>query len=190
MDQEKAPLQEERKTEMPSYFQEKPVFIENLVRRKTDKEVVLRKLLVILVAMLVFYASLYIPQIDRYWIVPLLVCAFGAGVLWNYQNMEYEFSLTGPELDVVIIYGRRKRKEYLSLNCREVQQLSPMRKAYKQIWSSKKNKIYFAASHINSKDRWFALFNDKQGRKSILIFEPTEEMLEVLRRYTGRNFME
>lgn len=177
-------------SELPSYLWDKPVFVENLVRRKTDKQIFLQKILMVLLAMLVFYLLLYVPVLDQYWIVSLLVCGLAASILWNYQNMEYEFSLTGPELDVVVIYGRRKRKDLVSLHCSEIQQLSPMRKAYRDTWGAKNNQIYFAASHLNSKTRWFALFTNKQGKRSILIFEPTEEMLTQMRRYVGSNYME
>ena len=173
-----------------SWMPENPAFIEHLVRRRMDKEVILRKALAILIPLLVFYLTLYIPQIEKAWFIPLLLCGFAAGVLWNYQNMEYEYTLTDEELDVVTIFGRRKRKEYLTINCREVHQLSPMKKKYQHVWGNKQNKVYFAASHINSKDRWFALFNDKQGKRSILIFEPSEEMLTQMRRYAGSNFKE
>lgn len=166
-------------------------FVENLVRRKTDYEIILRKLVVVFLALLGAFLCMYVPLLAQYWYVPLLVFAILGGIAWNYQNMEYEFSLTGGDLDVVVIHAKQKRKKLLSLNCRDIQQLSPMRKAYKEIWGSRNNKIYYAASHPNSKLRWFALFYDTQGKKSILIFEPTEEMLAVMKRYVSpQNYKE
>lgn len=167
----------------PSYFRDDSLFCEQLVTRRLDKEIIIRKILCLLLTSLAFVLSLYIPGIDKYWYIPLLGFAFLGATLWTYQNMEYEYQLTNCDLDITAIYARRKRKELLSVDCRDFHQLSPMKSKYKSIWSSKQNVIYFAASHINSKERWFAIFNNKDGRRSILIFEPNEEMMEIFRRF-------
>lgn len=171
-------------------MEEKSAFVEHIVKRGNDAEMVLRKMLVVCLTLLIPCICLFFPFLEQFALLALLVCAAVGTYFFMLQSVEYEFAVTGGQLDVDLIRGKRKRKHMLTVDGHDMELMAPMKRAYMgEFNSSSIQKRYFAASSPKSKTRWFALFHNDKGQKSILIFEPTPEMLSALKFAVGpRNF--
>ena len=171
-------------------MEEKSAFVEHIVKRGNDAEIVLRKMLVVCLTLLIPSIFLFFPFLEQFAFLALLVCAAIGTYFFMLQNVEYEFAVTSGQLDVDMICGKRKRKHMVTVDGKDIELMAPMKRAYMGDFNSSSiQKRYFAASSPKSRTRWFALFNNEKGQKSVLIFEPTPEMQTALRFAVGpRNF--
>ncbi len=167
------------------------VFIEHMVRRKSDSRLVAVKLLIAVAAftaiLALFALLMLVPSLLTF--IPLLIAGviWGAWILIRRRNLEFEYILTNGELDVDKIIARRTRKRVLSVDCRGFDILAPMTKEYLREYDSASiAKRVDASSSPESDRRWFAVFNGKDSARTLLIFEPSEKMLEVFRRLIPR----
>ncbi|MDI3508641.1 MAG: hypothetical protein PWP48_1880 [Clostridiales bacterium] len=123
----------------------------------------------------------------------ILLVAFGgltylAYVTRNKQSTEYEYTFTNGELDVAAVIMNNKRKKLLSANAKEFESIAPVSDdSYKRLANSMKDMKVYKAYRNNDVDRlYYGLFNH-DGVKSILLFEPSEELLNLFKTYIPRN---
>jgi hypothetical protein len=123
----------------------------------------------------------------------ILLVAFGgltylAYVTRNKQSTEYEYTFTNGELDVAAVIMNNKRKKLLSANAKEFESIAPVSDdSYKRLANSMKDMKLYKAYRNNDVDRlYYGLFNH-DGVKSILLFEPSEELLNLFKTYIPRN---
>jgi hypothetical protein len=159
------------------------VFIEQLVKKLPDSRSTLRRFAIVMgVALVPFfflYAAPYVPFLDMFVLPVLVLCVWGGMVLWRRTGLEYEYIFTNGSLDVDVIYGRRSRKRLLTVDCTGFEILAPVSEQYaKQFTSQSIVKRIVASSHVSSPGRWFAVFNDKDGKRTLLIFEPGERIMD------------
>ncbi|AEE96877.1 DUF6106 family protein [Mahella australiensis] len=123
----------------------------------------------------------------------ILLVAFGglaylAYVTRNKQSTEYEYTFTNGELDVAAVIMNNKRKKLLSANAKEFESIAPVSDdSYKRLANSMKDMKVYKAFRNNDVDRlYYGLFNH-DGVRSILLFEPSEELLNMFKAYIPRN---
>ena len=158
------------------------VFVEHMVARRSSGAVLLQKCLLALAALAVAVLSfLFIPVIAM---LPAVGAGWGAFVLIGRLDLEYEYIVTNGEMDVDKIMGRKSRKRLLTVDCRTFDILAPCKEEHRAEMESQSIATRIDVSaHLSSPGRWFAVYNARDGARTLLIFEPNERMLEAFRLY-------
>lgn len=166
------------------------VFLEQIVARKNTGIDVLKKLGIVLAAVVIsVFAFLFLPQL-----VPVLAslnifivvgASFGAWYLITSMNVEYEYILTNGEIDVDKIIARRKRKRLITVNTRQFTAFGPYRP------QEHANESYastiMACSSVEDPNTYYAVSDHAKFGKCILIFNPNEKIVENIKQFVKRN---
>lgn len=99
----------------------------------------------------------------------------------RYFSIEHEYIVTNGELDVDIIYGKKKRKRLATINNKNLEIMAPL-SSDKSLNGDFKKRID-ASSGIKENKKYYAVFNHKEFGRTLLIFEPSDEMLENIKYY-------
>ena len=163
------------------------IFMEKLVTRKKTLTDHLITAGIIIAAALLIMVVLSIPilaQLGLSLIVAAGIAYLGYRLITS-RNIEYEYIVTNGDLDIDVIISKRKRKRIFSANCREFDIVSPVKSShFDQSVQNIRNRID-ASSSRDSPDAYFVTLN-YNGEKTLVIFEPTEKMLNNFRFYIPR----
>lgn len=114
----------------------------------------------------------------------------GIYVVWyifTSQKVEYEYSVTGDELDIAKVISLRKRKRICKVPIREITQLE---KGEKSIENMRFTKTFIAARDIDRDDEnYYATFNSPAYGKCLLIFTPNEQILNGMKSHLNKDIM-
>jgi len=162
-------------------------FMEKLVTRKKTLTDHLITIGAVVGSALLILLALSIPILIQLGLSIVLAAAaayLGYRVITS-RNIEYEYIVTNGDLDIDMIVSKRKRKRIFSANCKEFDIVSPVKSShFDQAVQSIKNRID-ASSSIDSPDAYFITLN-YNGERTLVIFEPTEKMLNNFRLYIPR----
>ncbi|HEY8349379.1 MAG TPA: DUF6106 family protein [Clostridia bacterium] len=162
-------------------------FMEKLVTRKKTLTDHLITIGAVVGSALLILLALSIPILIQLGLSIVLAAAaayLGYRVITS-RNIEYEYIVTNGDLDIDMIVSKRKRKRIFSANCKEFDIVSPVKSShFDQSVQSIKNRID-ASSSIDSPDAYFITLN-YNGERTLVIFEPTEKMLNNFRLYIPR----
>lgn len=171
------------------------IFIEQMVRRKVDSSVILKRVLLWLTIGLVVLIVLPVTLLFSALAFVTLPVGF-LGVWGLYRqikllHVEYEYILTNSDLDIDCIQGRSKRKRQLSVDCRNFDILAPYKPDYAREYESQsiKNKLDFTSGDETA-ERFFALFSGKDGARTLLVFEPNERIRTGMKTYLRNKYKE
>lgn len=166
-------------------------FCEYMVKRKRGTNDIVRIALIVLAGLLLTFLLLsyvytlvyyYAPYLNSL-IFPLVVLVW-YGVYWLIKktNIEFEYALTGGELDIDRIENKTKRKRLLhNIHSRSIQIMaSASGSEYTQEYKSLKT--VDATSNVGLEKVYFAVF-EKDGVRQCLLFEPNAKMLDMMRRF-------
>lgn len=161
------------------------VFIEHMVTRQHTWKSRLIQMVGFLVAPVLSYFSMYISPM-----LPPIVFAgslYLAWLIFTRQNVEYEYIVTKSEMDVDTILAKRSRKRLLTVDCNGFEILAPATARYaNEINSQSIARRVDVCSSEHAENRWFAIFNDKEGKRTILFFEPDRRMLDAFQHFIPR----
>ena len=162
-------------------------FMEKLVTRKKTLTDHLITIGAVIGSALLILLALSIPiliQLGLSLVLAAVAAYLGYRVITS-RNIEYEYIVTNGDLDIDMIVSKRKRKRIFSANCKEFDIVSPVKSShFDQSVQSIKNRID-ASSSIDSPDAYFITLN-YNGERTLVIFEPTEKMLNNFRLYIPR----
>lgn len=124
----------------------------------------------------------YIPEI-----VLTLVMLAAAVLLFLYRDRirtEYEYTFTNGTMDFAQVFNNRKRKPLGTMNVRNVE-------ACGMVASGSFNR-YLSVPGVNRLN-WFLnrgadlfyFYFSKEGKKTLLVIEPSQEMLDLIRKAVG-----
>lgn len=169
-------------------------FVEYMVKKKKGTKEILKIFLSVTGAILLSIIIGFLVTITNKiffiaWFAVVVAVWYGVYVIISRQNIEYEYSFTNGELDVDSIYSKRRRVHLLTLRVREFDICAPafderFRDAYINAGDIKK--LYQTASSIESDRLYFADFL-LNGDKVRLLFEPSDKMIEAIKRFNVRN---
>lgn len=168
------------------------VFIEYMVRRKNTTQTTLKKVGIIVGAMVVsfllFVFSGYLGAFS--FLGTLAVCGivYGAYVLLTSQNVEFEYAVTNGEIDIDRIMAQRKRQRLITVNCRQVEAFGKYKAA------EHANKTYgkkiFACDSADSQDLWYCVVRSaKESGPVLVVFNANEKMLNGIKPFLPRPVM-
>ena len=151
------------------------VFVETLVAKKpTKKDALLRGAVV--VGMLVLGAPSYImASFNLYFtVIGAVVCAgllYCIYYFWTALNLEFEYILTGSEMDVDRISAHRSRKHLLTVDCKDIAAMG----RYQTGLEGDRKPLFYCADP--QEGAWY--FVTQEGQ--MVVFTPAAKLLEGMR---------
>lgn len=160
-------------------------YFEHLVALKPSWRTRVTQVMLVLTAIFLTY-TLFGLMAKVPYIMSVVVVGIWYGVwfLWRFFNTEFEYSLTNGDLDIDRIYGKKRRKNVLGIHVKRFELMARVTSDYyRQCRQDGNIKTYLDfSSHVNIEETFFCVFSDEGGRK-MLFFEPTEEMLDIIKVY-------
>lgn len=102
---------------------------------------------------------------------------------WRYLDVEYEYSMTSGIVTFSHIYGGRSRKVKLELTIKDCQEIAPLDDAaYAKLEKRGIAREYRFLSADDVPEIYYALFEEDE-ELSVVLFEPTQKALSILRYY-------
>jgi len=112
--------------------------------------------------------------------------AYGMYVLRNNQSIEYDYTFTNGILDIARVINNSKRKKLLSTDIREFEIIaSTSDEGFERMLSHKgifKRYNYFLNK---GKGLYYGIFIH-EGQKCMLVFEPSEKLLGIFKKFNPR----
>ena len=103
---------------------------------------------------------------------------------WRYTDIDYECSMTSGLLTFSKIFGSRTRKTVFEISIKSMAHIAPyVTDSKKRIDRYAPEVIYDARPSERSEGQYFALFENKDGKRSLFLFHPDEKMLKILKFY-------
>lgn len=166
------------------------VFIEYMVRRKNTTQIMLKKVGIV-VGALVLSMILFVLS-GALGVFSILGTLAGAGALYGgyilltSQNVEFEYAVTNGEIDIDRIMAQRKRQRLVTVNCRQVEAFGKY-KAGEHAQKTYGNKI-FACDAPDSGDVWYCTVKKEKGL-TLVVFNASERMLNGIKPFLPRPIM-
>lgn len=159
------------------------VFKEHLVGRKSNSKDLIKKIGVVLAAIvLVIIGASLVPSLAIF-----LALALGwiAYFLLRRFNVEFEYIFTNGELDIDKIYNKLKRKHVLTIDVRQFVVMVQMNNPSLKSELGNINKVLdYSAGEVS--DTTYAAVYEDDGNRIQLIFDPNEAIFKAIKMYIPR----
>lgn len=138
----------------------------------------------------IFAMIAILTRIQYFMVVGFFVFLIGIYIVWYVfcqQKVDYEYSVSGNDLDISRIINLRKRKIVCRVAINEIEELT---KDEKKIENARVTKTFMAARDADANDEnYYALFNSPAFGKCVLIFTPNEQILEGMRPHLNKSIV-
>lgn len=163
------------------------VFKEQLVKRESNFTDLMKKIGVAILGVVVILVTSMIPTVLDLGILPFIVIAVGWGtiILIRRFNVEYEYVFTNGELDIDKIFNKSKRKSALSIDVRQFVVMVNRNRADINSEIGNINQTLDFSSGILKEDSYAAVY-EKDGKRTLLLFDPNEVMFDAIKMYISR----
>ena len=124
-------------------------------------------------------------QFDLVSLILTVLCLGGAFLLYMYRGRlraEYEYTFTNGSLDFAMVFNNKKRKSLGSLNIAKVDAFGKVQSGSFRRHTSGNN-IKHLRWFLNRDSELYYLAFSKEGKKSVIVFEPSEEMVGYIKHY-------
>lgn len=104
---------------------------------------------------------------------------------WRYVSVAYRYEIVSGDWIFTRVMSDRFYKKMFRLKVKDIDRISPYhdRMERSRIESFSPEKLLWAASSMNSPDLYFALYTDRNGKRTVLYFEATRKALSLLEHY-------
>ncbi|MBO5702626.1 MAG: hypothetical protein J6S71_09320 [Clostridia bacterium] len=135
----------------------------------------------------IFMAILFIIQLFQLFALVAVTEWMLVYFTWKYTKPEYEYSVTSGRVTFSVIHGKRSRKEMLNFAIKDCLQIAP---ATEREWVERlelydPELVFSAVASSESPDRYYAAFENEDGKRCVFHFEATEKMLKLCRNYNS-----
>lgn len=159
------------------------VFKEHLVARKSNSKDLIKKIGIIIGAIvLLIIGGAFVPSVAIFLALGLGWIAY---VLIRRFNVEFEYIFTNGELDIDKIYNKLKRKHALTVDVRSFVVMVSMQNPSLNSELGKINKILDYSTGMVTDTTYAAVYED-DGNRIQLIFDPNEAILKAIKAYIPR----
>ena len=118
-------------------------------------------------------------------LVTFLICLGGAVYLFinkDKMNTEFEYTFTNGALDFAMVFNNKKRKSLGSLNVAKVDAFGKVSSGSFRRHTASKD-VKHLRWFLNREAELYYVAFSKEGKKSIIIFEPSEQMVSYIKHY-------
>ncbi len=118
-------------------------------------------------------------------IIPTVVLLGIAAYCWfthDKLRTEYEYTFTNGSLDFAMVFNNKKRKPLGSLNVAKVDAFGKVQSGSFRRHTSG-NDVKHLRWFLNRESELYYLAFSKEGKKSVIVFEPSEEMVGYIKHY-------
>lgn len=171
-------------------------FYEHLYKYKKKPMDYVVQVLIFLATMAVavtcyFFLAIYLPQVKLYgqWVGRFLgIFAIVGAVYFGYKmfmkfDIEYEYTYMIGEIDFDKIMSKSTRTRMLTAKCDTFEEFGEYNNDVREKLKNREfNKLFDFSSNTDAK-RYYAILNHREFKKTVIIFEPTEEMITDMKRY-------
>lgn len=166
------------------------VYLEHMVKREDKTAQILKKIAMIVLAVLVNGFILLHPVLILFISLSATITFFAFFIFWGRISREYEYIYTDGLLDIDVIYGRANRKRLLSVDARKFQFMAPYDCAqYRTRIDAKYDKNIDATRGTITDRTYCGVVTRDDGKTYKLLFEPSDEILEAMRHYIPNKFV-
>jgi hypothetical protein len=158
------------------------IFIEQLVKKKSDaKDHLISAGVILAGVLLVLLSALFFPPLA----IPVLaaVC-YGAYYLISSRSLEFEYSVTNGDITIDKIIARRRRKRMISIDAHTVEEMgkySPQKHHAKTYGA----RIVASETEDGANAWYFCAHHPKMGNV-LVVFSPNEKTLDAIRPFLPR----
>lgn len=158
-------------------------FVEQLIRRQRPGGEVLFKCGAVLAGLILTAAAfLFVRSFFPVCFALVVIMEFFAFV---YTVKEYEYSFINGDVDIDMIQGKRRRKTVLSVSCRQIVTMAPVREGASAL-SGNYDRILDASESSRSEGRWYFITESQDGRQELVYLNPNQRLLTAFKDYLGR----
>lgn len=156
------------------------IFIEQLVKRKTNLSVVIKKVIIIFVSLFFSFVVIKIgctvPFMATVSLIFLIVVFYITFILIKNQSIEFEYAITNNEFCVDKIINKRKRKNVLTFDLNSIKGIGK----YSDL-KNKKVKVVKACADENDKSTLCISFRHTDLGDVNLLISPNQKILNVIK---------
>ena len=114
-------------------------------------------------------------------IIPIAIAIY-LWIIHDRFRTEYEYTFTNGSLDFAMVFNNKKRKSLGSLNVAKVDAFGKVSSgSFRRHTASKEVKLL--RWFLNRDAELYYVAFSKEGKKSIIIFEPSEQMVSYIKHY-------
>ena len=111
------------------------------------------------------------------------LAAFGTWYLWNRERIEYEYIISGDQLEVTKIIAQSKRAHMITVTLRQFTAFGQLRAAE----PSPAGQTTVLACSAQDDSAYYADFDHEEYGQTRLIFTPNDDILRYLTKHLPRN---
>ncbi len=170
------------------------IFIEEMVKKHKNGAYYVKLLgLGTLCALLVFLLmGVLFPIFPGFGPVIFLLaagCVYGTYYLASAEDLEYEYSLVNNEIDVDKIVNRKKRKRLTTANLRNLDSFGTVKNPdFARYLRDAGVKKLYACRDKNADDVFFLVYSENTVKK-MLIFSPSEKIIDIIVKYNPKKVL-
>lgn len=167
-------------------------FNEQVVKRANKPKNTIIKIMSVMILILIpiIFSVLAFAITAYMFYVGMFLFIGGIYVVWyiiTSQKVEFEYSVTGDELEIAKVISLRKRKRICKVSIREIEKLE---KGEKSIEGMRFTKNFIAARDLDAdSENFYAVFNSAAYGRCLLIFTPNEQILEGMKKYLNKDIV-
>ena len=120
----------------------------------------------------------------------LLAAAAIYGAYWLFQrlNKEFEYIYTNGEVDIDVIFGRTSRKRLITIKANQVEIMSKFDSGF-YTYRKNPNLRFLNVSGTDKEEGYYAVVQTG-GQKTLVLFSPSDRLVENLKLYLRDRFRE
>ncbi|WP_322174018.1 DUF6106 family protein [Acutalibacter caecimuris] len=122
--------------------------------------------------------------------ITLLVAAgsvFGGYKLVGMRMLEFEYSLTNGFVTVDKILNKSSRKRMTSFECDSCEDIGKFTENEARLKTRSFDTRVYATEFSDHRDSWFMIVRSGKTGKTLVVFDPDEDLLEAIKKYIPRS---
>lgn len=161
------------------------VYCEYIIKRKTGTWGLFCRLFVVMATVLAMLFGFIALQF--YGLFGGLLLVYLCYYVFKNTDIEYEYQFISGQLDIDVIFAKKKRKRARKFDIRSVEVFAPLNhevfKEYGKQGDIRKYKVVDYSSGYPDRERYAFIVSMGENGIAKVIFEPNEKMVEAIRNY-------
>ncbi len=154
-------------------------YLEFLVQKDKETKDTVYKTISFLVTLILCILSL--AFLGQFGFLGAVLIVYIEVKIQDYFSVEYEYCIIGGDIDIDKIYGKKRRKKYISLEANSIEQVSLINNAEINSFIKSGAKKYFACKNRNNENNLSVSGYSKKGGKIVLIIENDQKILDAFK---------